>query len=61
MKKKYIIGVLVIITIILLVIMSVKDKKQYVYKITVENAQKRSITEIITANGKIQPEKFINN
>ena len=37
MKKKYLIGMLVIITIVLIVIMSVKDKKQYVYKITVEN------------------------
>lgn len=59
MKKKYIIWILVIVVIALIAAVSLKGKKEKSHKVSVELAQKRSITEIITANGKIQPEKEV--
>lgn len=56
MKKKYIIWALGIVTLILIIAFSIKGKRQHAFKVSVENASKRTITEIITANGKIQPE-----
>jgi len=59
MKKKYIIWGLVLVTAILITVMSINGKKEHAYKVRVEKAQKRDITEVITANGKIQPEKEV--
>jgi len=59
MKKKYIIVGLVFITAVIIVVMLVKGKKEHTYKVSVEKVQKRDITEMITANGKIQPEKEV--
>lgn len=59
MKKKYIISILVVIVIALIVAISIKGKKEKSHHVSVELAQKRNITEIITANGKIQPEKEV--
>ncbi len=48
-----------IIAAVLIVVMSIKGKPTKSYKVSVEKAQKRTITENITANGKIQPEKEV--
>src|SRR3989339_1819136 len=58
--KKYII----IVTIILLILAFVGKRmgwfgKSLVNKVLVEQVQIKTITEIITANGKIQPEKEV--
>jgi HlyD family secretion protein len=51
--------------VLVLIIVAVVGKKQgwfgkaLTVKVAVENAEKRSITETITANGKIQPEKEV--
>jgi len=59
MNKKYIIGFLILGVVILAVVLSLKSRQQKAYKVTVEHPQKRNITEVITANGKIQPEKEV--
>jgi len=57
--KKYIIALILVIGLVSLAVFFLKSKKDKVYKVTIENAQKRTITENITANGKIQPEKEV--
>ncbi len=59
MKKKYIILGLVVIVIVLVVIAATQSKKQHAFKVQVEKPELRNITEVITANGKIQPEKEV--
>lgn len=64
MKNKKILTIL-IAAVILLLIFAVIGKKAGWFggaatvKVAVENAEKRRITETITANGKIQPEKEV--
>ena len=64
MKDNKILKILVLVVIVLL-IFAVMGKKQgwfgkaLTIKVAVENAEKRSLTETITANGKIQPEKEV--
>lgn len=50
---------LVIVTALLISIFLIKGKKESAFKVIVEKAAQRTITEIITANGKIQPEKEV--
>jgi len=65
MKKNKILTIL-IITVAVLLIFAVIGKKAGLFgkavtvKVSVEYAEKRMITETITANGKIQPEKEVN-
>jgi len=59
MKIKYIIGGLILVVIAMSIAFSFKSKNSSSYLVNVASAQKRSITEIITANGKIQPEKEV--
>jgi len=59
MKTKYIIGGLILVVIAMSIAISFKKKDVSSYRINVEKPQKRNITEIITANGKIQPEKEV--
>ncbi len=59
MKKKYIIGILVLVLIGLLAVLVLRDKEEQVVEITSEKPEKRTVTETITANGKIQPEKEV--
>ena len=59
MKKKYIIWGLVFLVVALSVVSAIKGKEETVFKVKVEHPKERNITEIITANGKIQPEKEV--
>ena len=64
MKSKKILKYLLPIVIILILIAVIGKKKgmfgkAMTLKVAVENVEKRSITETITANGKIQPEKEV--
>lgn len=64
-KKKKTLRNLIIITVLLIVLAIIGKsagffgKKQSI-KVSVEKAQKRTITETITANGNIQPETEVN-
>ena len=59
MKRKYIIWALIVIIAMLVVAVVSKNKQDTSHKVTVEKAKRRTITEVITANGKIQPEKEV--
>ena len=59
MKRKYIVWILVLIVVVFLGFLFQKNKRSTAYKVKVEHPKKRDITEIITANGKIQPEKEV--
>ena len=59
MKRKYIVWILVLIVVVFLGFLFQKNKKSTAYKVKVEHPKKRDITEIITADGKIQPEKEV--
>ncbi len=64
MKSKKILIILSILAVVLLLFFGIGSKSgwfgQEAYvKVAVETGQKRDITEIITANGKIQPEKEV--
>jgi HlyD family secretion protein len=64
MKNKKILKILVPAVILLLIFAVVGKKagwfgKAATVKVAVENAEKRTIVETITANGKIQPEKEV--
>jgi len=59
MKRKYIIWILIVVIAILVVAVVSKNKQDTSHKVTVEKAKRRTITEVITANGKIQPEKEV--
>jgi len=59
MKKKYIIALLLLIVVALVTFKIISGEKKHVFKVTIEQAVKRTITENITANGKIQPEKEV--
>lgn len=61
MKSKRILIILVVSALVLLIVLAVGKKQGWFgdesyIKVAVENGEKRDITEIITANGKIQPE-----
>ncbi len=61
MKSKKIFKYIIILVILVAVVLVVGKKKgwlgkEYSIKVSVEKGQARDITEIITANGKIQPE-----
>ena len=64
MKNNKILRILIIVVIGLLIFAVIGKKagwfgKAVTVKVAVENAEKRMITETITANGKIQPEKEV--
>jgi HlyD family secretion protein len=64
MKKNKILKILIIVVVVLLVFAIIGKKagwfgKALTVKVAVEYAEKRHITETITANGKIQPEKEV--
>jgi HlyD family secretion protein len=64
MKNKKVLRILIIAVVALLVFAVVGKKagwfgKAVMVKVAVEKAEKRTITETITANGKIQPEKEV--
>jgi HlyD family secretion protein len=64
MKNNKILKILLPIVIVLILIAVIGKKagwfgKALTVKVAVENAQKRTIVETITANGKIQPEKEV--
>ena len=64
MKNNKILKILLPIVIVLILLAVVGKKagwfgKAMTIKVAVENAQKRTIVETITANGKIQPEKEV--
>ncbi len=61
MKSKRILGIIFIVAVLLIIVLAVGHKKGWIgsegyLKVAVEKGQDRDITEIITANGKIQPE-----
>jgi len=61
MKSKRILIILSVSALVLLIVLAVGKKQGWFgdesyIKVAVENGEKRDITEIITANGKIQPE-----
>jgi len=63
MKKKKIIRWSIIGAVVLIVLLIVLKKSGVIgskqtIKITTELSTRRTITETVTANGKIQPEKF---
>jgi HlyD family secretion protein len=64
MKKNKILKILIIVVVVLLVFAIIGKKagwfgKALTVKVSIEYAEKRHITETITANGKIQPEKEV--
>jgi HlyD family secretion protein len=64
MKNKKILKILVLVVILLIIFAIIGKKagwfgKAATVKVAVENAEKRTIVETITANGKIQPEKEV--
>jgi HlyD family secretion protein len=64
MKKNKILKILIIVVVLLLILAIIGKKagwfgKAVTVKVAVEYAEKRLITETITANGKIQPEKEV--
>ena len=64
MKTNKILKILIPIVVVLLILAVVGKKqgwfgKALTIKVAVENAEKRTIIETITANGKIQPEKEV--
>ena len=64
MKKNKILKILIIVVVVLLVFAVIGKKagwfgKAVTVKVAVGYAEKRQITETITANGKIQPEKEV--
>lgn len=64
MKNNKILKILIAAVVLLLILAVVGKKagwfgKAVTIKVAVENAEKRRITESITANGKIQPEKEV--
>jgi HlyD family secretion protein len=64
MKNNKILKILIIVVVVLLVFAVIGKKagwfgKAATVKVAVEYAEKRMITETITANGKIQPEKEV--
>jgi HlyD family secretion protein len=64
MKSNKILKILIIVVFVLLVFAVIGKKagwfgKAVTVKVAVEYAEKRNITETITANGKIQPEKEV--
>jgi HlyD family secretion protein len=64
MKNNKILKILLPIVVILLILAVIGKKqgwfgKAVMVKVAVENAEKRTIVETITANGKIQPEKEV--
>ncbi len=64
MKNNKILKILVPVVIVLLIFAVIGKKagwfgKALTVKVAVENAEKRTIVETITANGKIQPEKEV--
>jgi HlyD family secretion protein len=64
MKNNKILKILLIVVVLLIIFAFVGKKagwfgKALTIKVTVENAEKRTIVETITANGKIQPEKEV--
>lgn len=64
MKNNKILKILIIVVVVLLVFAVIGKKagwfgKAVTIKVAVEYAEKRTITETITANGKIQPEKEV--
>ena len=66
MKNNKILKILLPIVIVLIIFAVVGKKagwfgKALQLKVAVENAEKRTIVETITANGKIQPEKEVKD
>ena len=64
MKNNKILKILIIVVIVLLIFAVIGKKagwfgKAVTVKVAIENAERRMITETITANGKIQPEKEV--
>ena len=64
MKDNKILKILVLVVIVMLIVAVIGKKegwfgKAFTVKVAVENAEMRSITETISANGKIQPEKEV--
>jgi HlyD family secretion protein len=64
MKTNKILKILIPVVVVLLILAVVGKKKGWfgkalTIKVAVENAEKRTIIETITANGKIQPEKEV--
>jgi HlyD family secretion protein len=64
MKDNKILKILVLVVIVLLIFAIIGKKqgwfgKALTVKVAIENAEKRSLTETISANGKIQPEKEV--
>lgn len=64
MKQNKILRILIILVIVLLAFAIIGKKagwfgKAATVKVAVEHASKRQITETITANGKIQPEREV--
>jgi HlyD family secretion protein len=64
MKSNKILKILIIVVVVLLIFAVIGKKagwfgKAVTVKVAVEYAEKRMITETITANGKIQPEKEV--
>jgi HlyD family secretion protein len=64
MKSNKILKILIIVVVVLLIFAVIGKKagwfgKAVTVKVAIEYSQKRNITEVITANGKIQPEKEV--
>jgi HlyD family secretion protein len=64
MQKKTVYIIIAIVLVIVIVLITGKKQgwigKTYATKVAVEEAQNRTITELVTANGKIQPEIEVN-
>ena len=64
MKSNNLLKILAIVVVLLIVVAIIGKKqgwfgKELMVKVAVEKAERRTIVEMITANGKIQPEKEV--
>ncbi len=58
-KKIIIFGVLFLVIVALGIIIFLGSKKEPVIQVQVEKAQRRTVTQVVTATGKIQPEVLV--
>ena len=60
MKKKIIIGLIVVIVIALIIFFNLRANRERSIKVKVEKVKRQNITSIISASGEVKPRKNVN-
>ncbi len=60
MKKKIIIGLIVVIVIALIIFFNLRANREKSIKVKVEKVKRQNITSIISASGEVKPRKNVN-